>query len=54
MFGRFINFMDRMGGASDFEAYWRRLQRDSASGGPSVEEARKDYQAIDRYRVFTY
>ncbi|MCL0044121.1 hypothetical protein M1N24_01155 [Dehalococcoidia bacterium] len=31
-----------------FEDYWVRLLETSAMGGPSVEEAKRDYQTIEQ------
>jgi len=54
MLDRFINAMNWMGDPSSFEAYWLRLQRNGALGGPSAEEARRDYQAVERYKSLTF
>ena len=35
-----------MGGRSGFEGYLASLQRGGKAGAPTVDEARKDYQAI--------
>ena len=54
MLDRFINAMNWMGDPSSFEAYWLRLQRTGALDGPSAEEARRDYQAIERSKSLTF
>lgn len=54
MFDKFIDAMSWMGDPSSFEAYWLRLQRNSTLGGPSAEEARRDYQAIERCKSLTF
>ena len=37
-------------GMTDFESYYRALQRRTGLGGPSFEEAKRDYLSSFRYR----
>ena len=47
MFGKFISVINWMRGPFSFEDYWAGLLETSAVGGPSVEEARRDYKTIE-------
>ena len=48
MLHRFLSAILEMGHASEFETYCENLQRPGLAGAPTVDEARKDYQAALR------
>lgn len=49
MFHRFINSIRSLGHHSTgFEVYMSGLNRDSMSGGPTADEAKKDYRRVLR------
>ena len=56
MIHRLVNVIREMGDASQFETYCWNLQREGLAGVPTVDEARKDYNAslLSRTRMAAY
>ena len=50
MFHKFITAMRESTGSSEFEHYLRSLGASRTVGGPTVDEARRDYRSIMRRR----
>jgi hypothetical protein len=50
MFHKFITAMRESTGSSEFEHYLRSLGGRQIAGGPTVDEARRDYRSIMRRR----
>ncbi len=48
MLSRFIHSIRGLNQLSGFELYLANVQRHSTSGAPTVDEAKRDYQAIVR------
>ena len=48
MFGKIIDVVNWMDDPFSFEAYWQCLQQNLDLGGPSAQEAKRDYQVIER------
>ncbi|MCI0439341.1 MAG: hypothetical protein L0177_09445 [Chloroflexi bacterium] len=46
MLNRFINTIRHIASHSGFEAYYHNIQRAGRDGFPTVEQAKKDYQAM--------
>jgi len=54
MFNKFISGINWMRNPFSFEDYWAGLLETSAMGGPSVEEARRDYERLPDYRAMHF
>lgn len=48
MLHRFIDTIRNIGSRSGFELYLANLVRDNHQGGPTVDEARREYRALMR------
>jgi hypothetical protein len=48
MFDKMLDGINWMRDIFSFDDYWGRLLDSGVSGGPSAEEAREDYRAIEQ------
>ena len=49
MLSKFISTVSRVGRGSDFDIYVKNLNRNGISGGPTADEAKRDYRNAIRY-----
>ena len=54
MFHKIIDVVNWMEDPFCFEAYWQRLQQNVDLGGPSAQEAKRDYQVIERCKSLVF
>ena len=53
MIRRFVHRVTHLHMGSEFDIYLSRLQNTSVAGRPTIDEARRDYQAVVRWKAWT-